>query len=395
MSLVQRLRTRPTVENHATTTFELFFDLVYVFAITQITVYVHDAHTVNGLIQGLLMLGMLWWTWSAYTWLGNQARADEGAVRVAMVIALAAIFVVAMTIPEVWHDGPGGLNGPLVFVLAYFVIRAVHLLVYVVAAAGDRGLVRTIVKAWLPLLASMVLLLVGIALGGWMQTVLFALALGGDVALTWVFALHGGWRINSASHWTERHGLFVILALGESVVAVGVGAAQQPISTELLVAAVLGVLLSLLLWWAYFDAMSPAAERVMREARGEHRVRLAIDAYTYGHFPVVAGIVIAAVGVEEVLGHAVESEEMGMFAAGALFGGVALYLVGLLIFKWRLRMGIGIPRAVAVVVLLIAWPITAFGPALLALAVTVVLLSILIVFESIRYAEDRAAVREA
>jgi low temperature requirement protein LtrA len=393
MSLVQRLRTRPTVENHATTTFELFFDLVYVFAITQITVYVHDAHTVNGLVQGLLMLGLLWWTWSAYTWLGNQARADEGAVRVAMVIALAAIFVVAMTIPEVWHDGPGGLNGPLVFVLAYFVIRAVHLLVYVVAAAGDRGLVRTVVKAWLPLLASMVLLLVGIALGGWMQTVLFALALGGDVALTWVFALQGGWRIHSASHWTERHGLFVILALGESVVAVGVGAAQQPISSELLVAAVLGVMLSLLLWWAYFDAMSPAAERVMREARGEHRVRLAIDAYTYGHFPVVAGIVIAAVGVEEVLGHAVESEEMGMFAAGALFGGVALYLVGLLVFKWRLRMGIGIPRAVAVVVLLVAWPITAFGPALLALAVAVVLLSVLVVFESIRYAEDRAAVR--
>jgi low temperature requirement protein LtrA len=141
--------------------------------------------------------------------------------------------------------------------------------------------------------------------------------------------------------------------------------------------------------------MSPAAERVMREARGEHRVRLAIDAYTYGHFPVVAGIVIAAVGVEEVLGHAVESEKMGMFAAGALFGGVALYLAGLLIFKWRLRMGIGIPRAVAVVVLLVAWPIAAFGPALLALAVAVVLMSVLIVFESIRYAEDRAAVREA
>jgi low temperature requirement protein LtrA len=281
----------------------------------------------------------------------------------------------------------------LVFVLAYFVIRAVHLLVYVVAAAGDRGLVRTVAKAWLPLLASVVLLLVGIALGGWMQTVLFALALGGDVALTWVFALSGGWRIHSASHWTERHGLFVILALGESVVAIGVGAAQQSISGELLVAGVLGVLLSLLLWWAYFDAMSPAAERVMHEARGQHRVRLAIDAYTYGHYPVIAGIVIAAVGVEEVLGHAVDSRSMGMFPAGALFGGVALYLVGLLIFKWRLGLGVGIPRVVAVVALLAAWPITAFGPALLALAVGVVLMSILIAFETIRYAEDRAAVR--
>jgi low temperature requirement protein LtrA len=395
MSLVQRLRARPTGEDHATTTFELFFDLVYVFAITQLTVYVHHAHSVHGLIQGLLMLGLLWWTWSAYTWLGNQARADEGTVRVAMVIALAAIFVVAMTIPEVWHDGPGGLNGPLVFVLAYLVIRAVHLLVYVVAAAGDRALLRTIALSWLPLLADVVLLLIGILLGGWLQTVLFALALGGDVALTWVFAQHGNWRIHSASHWTERHGLFVILALGESVVAVGAGAAQQSISAALLVGAVLGVMLSLLLWWVYFDLMSPAAERVMRDARGQHRVRLAIDAYTYGHYPVVAGIVVTAVGVEEVLAHAVESEAMGVFAAGALFGGVALYLVGQLIFKWRLRMGISIPRAAAVVVLMAAWPIAAFGPALLGLAVTVVLLTVLIAFETTRYAEDRAVIREA
>jgi low temperature requirement protein LtrA len=141
--------------------------------------------------------------------------------------------------------------------------------------------------------------------------------------------------------------------------------------------------------------MSPAAERVMRDARGQHRVRLAIDAYTYGHYPVIAGIVVAAVGVEQVLAHAVESKAMGVFAAGTLFGGVALYLVGQLIFKWRLGMGISIPRAATVVVLMAAWPIAAFGPALLGLAVAVVLLTVLIAFETTRYAETRSAVREA
>lgn len=395
MSFVQRLRARPTGEDHATTTFELFFDLVYVFAITQITAYVNHEHSFHGLIQGLLLLGMLWWTWSGYTWLGNQARADEGVLRAAMVVAVVAIFVVALTIPEAWHDGPGGLNGPLVLVIAYFVIRAVHLGVYVVAAAGDRGLRRQVAISWLPMLSGIALMFAGIAFGGRLQTVFFALALGVDVALVWVTSQHGNWRIHSASHWTERHGLFVILALGESVVAIGVGAAEQPISGPLLIAAVLGVLLPVLLWWLYFDVMSPAAERVMKEARGEHRVRLAIDAYTYAHYPVVAGIVVTAVGVEQVLAHATESDELGAFAAGTLFGGVALYIVGQLLFKWRLRMGISIPRLSAVLVLLAAWPLAAFGSPLIGLTAVVVVLAVLIAFEVARYAETRNSIRQA
>lgn len=393
MSLMQRMRAQQTDEDHETTTFELFFDLVYVFALTQITAFVHHEHSLYGLIQGLLMLGLLWWTWCGYTWLGNQARADEGTVRAAMVVAVLAIFVVAMTIPEVWHDGPGGLNGPLVFVIGYLVIRAVHLLVYVVAAAGDRALLRTVALSWVPMLSGVTLLFVGIAFGGWVQTVLFGVALAVDLALVYVFSQTGSWRVHSAGHWTERHGLFVILALGESVVAVGVGAAQQPISGPLLIAAVLGVGLSLLLWWLYFDVMSVAADRVMREATGDRRVKLAIDAYTYGHFPIVAGVVITAVGVEEVLAHAVESKAMGVFAAGTLFGGVALYIAGQIVFKWRLGMGISIPRAAAVVLLFAVWPVAAFGPALLGLAITVVLLVVLIGFEIIRYADTRSAVR--
>jgi low temperature requirement protein LtrA len=170
-----------------------------------------------------------------------------------MAIAMAAIFVVALTIPEAWQDAPGGLNGPLVLV------------------------------------------------GGWTQTLLFAAALLVDWVGVYLTSRHGNWRLRSAGHWTERHGELIILALGESVVAIGVGAASQPISAPLLLAAILGVAAAVGLCWLYFDVASLAAERRLLEAVGQARVRLALEAYTYGHFPIVAGIVVAALPAAVVL----------------------------------------------------------------------------------------------
>jgi low temperature requirement protein LtrA len=141
---------RSTSEDHRVTTFELFFDLVYVFAATQVTGYMAHEHTALGVLQGLLLLALLWWTWSAYAWLGNQARADEGLLWAGMAVAMAAIFVVALTIPEAWQDAPGGLNGPLVLVGAYLIVRCVHLSLYAVAATGDRELRRQLAITWGP-----------------------------------------------------------------------------------------------------------------------------------------------------------------------------------------------------------------------------------------------------
>jgi low temperature requirement protein LtrA len=192
-------------------------------------------------VQGLLLLALLWWTWSAYAWLGNQARADEGVLRAGMAVAMAAIFVVALTVPEAWQDAPGGLNGPLVLVGAYLLVRCVHLILYGVAAAGDRGLRRQLAITWVPLLAGAALLIAGALVGGWAQTLLFAGALLVDWVGVYLTSRQGNWRLHSAGHWTERHGNFIILAIGESVVAIGAGAAAQPISAPLLLGAVLGV----------------------------------------------------------------------------------------------------------------------------------------------------------
>ena len=384
---------RPTSEDDTATTFELFFDLVYVFAMTQVTGYMVHAHDALGILQGLLVLALLWWTWSAYAWLGNQARADTGVVRGAMAVAMAALFVVALTIPEAWDDAEGGLDGPLVLVGAYLIVRCVHLTVYGVAARDDPGLRRQLTISWVPTLAGAVLLIAGVLLGGQLQTVFFAGALVVDWGGIYLTSREGNWRIHSAPHWTERHGLFIILAIGESVVAIGVGAAGQPISTPLLVAGVLGIEAALCLWWLYFDVVSRAAEHRLRDAQGQARVRMALEAYTYGHFPIVAGIIVGAVGVEGVLAHAGDGEPLGLFYAAALYGGFALYLAGHLLFKQRMYAALSVERLVTVGVLLLALPAAAFLPPLVGLAGLVLLLCVLIVVETRRYAAVRAGVR--
>ena len=384
---------RPTGEDDTVTTFELFFDLVYVFAMTQVTGYMLHAHDALGVLQGLLVLALLWWTWSAYAWLGNQARADTGVVRAAMAVAMAALFVVALTVPEAWHDAEGGLYGPLVLVGAYLVVRCLHLSVYTLAARGDPGLRRQLAISWVPTLAGAALLIAGALLGGGLQIFFFAGALAVDWGGVYLTSREGNWRIHSTPHWTERHGLFIILSIGESVVAIGVGAAGQPISTPLLAAGVLGIATALCLWWLYFDVLSRAAEHRLRDARGQVRVRMAIEAYTYGHFPIVAGIIVGAVGVEGVLAHAGDVKPLGLFYAAALYGGIALYLAGHLFFKQRLYASLTVPRLVTVVVLLLALPAGAYLPPLVGLAGLVLLLVILIGVETRRYAAPGPEVR--
>jgi low temperature requirement protein LtrA len=386
---------RPTSEDHRATPFELLFDLVYVFALTQVTSYMAHAHSTQGVLQGLLLLALLWWTWSAYTWLGNQARADEGLLRAAMAVAMAGMFVVALTIPEAWNDAPGGLNGPLVLVGAFLLVRFLHLTVYAVAAAGDPGLRRQVAISWLPTLAGGALLVLGALVGGSAQTLLFAGALLVDWVPIYLTSRHGNWRIHSPAHWSERHGLFIILAIGESVVAIGVGAAEKPISAPLMVAAILGVAVAIGLWWLYFDMVSLAAEHRLAEAQGQARAKLAVEAYTYGHFPLIAGIVLAALGVEGVVAHAGEGKPLGAFYALPLFGGVAVYLAGQLLFKRRVHGALSLPRLVATGMLLAGLPAAVPLPPLVGLTGLVLILAGLIVVETTRYAQTRRNLRNA
>jgi low temperature requirement protein LtrA len=386
-------RTTPTSEGHRATTFELLFDLVYVFAATQVTALMADQHSPYGVAQGLILLALLWSVWSGYTYLANVARADEGLLRVGMATAMASIFIVALTIPEAFHDSPGGLNGPIVLVSAYLFVRCIHLGLFAIAARGDRGLRHQVRVAWVPLLAAAAFMIPGALLGGAAQTALFATALLVDWGGHWLSARHGSWRVPRAGHLAERHGLFVILAIGESVISIGVGASQQAISTSLLAAAVLGLTLAILLWWLYFDTTALAAEHRLIHTRGPARVRMG-EAYTYGHYPIIAGIITAALGVEGVLAHADQAEPLGGFYAAALYGGLALYLAGHLLFRRLTGSGWATPRAVTAVTLLALLPIAAsIAAALAALLLALITLASLVTYETLHDAEQRRALR--
>ena len=393
----RRARIVPTGEGHTVTTLELFFDLVFVFAITQVTAFMAEELGWRSALRGLVMLALLWWAWCSYTWLGNQARADEGVVRAAVFVAMAALFVVALAIPEAWGDEGGGLSAPVVLAGALAVVRLGHLTVYAVAAAGDAGLRRQLARTAVPVGAAAALLVTGAVLGGAVQTVLWGIALLIDY--TGVYAAGSDWRLPAPRHFAERHGLIVIIALGESLIAVGVGVADLPITGPVLAAALLGLTVSICLWWSYFDVVAPVAERVLRGKQGADRIRLATDSYTYLHFPMIAGVIYLALGLKKVseyvgdTAHHSLADPLPTTAVWSLFVGVAVYLLGHLGFRLRNVGSINLPRAVVAVVLLGAPLVVGGLPALAALGVLAAVLVALIGFEVVRYAEARAAVR--
>lgn len=376
------------------TTFELFFDLVYVFAVTQVTDLMTHEHGFVGVLHGLILLGMLWWTWCAFTWLGNQVRADAGIGMIGFGLATVGVFVVALAVPDAWEHADGGLPGSAVLVCAYLLVRVIHLVVYGAAAQGDSGLRRQIAISWLPLVVMGGLLVLGTVLGGQAQTVLFAVAVLGEWLSIYLTSRRGSWRIHSAPHWTERFGLFVLIVLGESLAEVGVGAAEHPLTVPLLLAAGLGVGFAICLWWLYFDLVAPATEQRIAALEGAERVRVALEAYVYGHFPLVAGVVLAAVGIEGALRLADTTAPIGAFYGLCLVGGVVLHLTGHLIFDRRVLRARNIARISTLVALVALAPVIILLPALAALASVTAVLTALVVFERVHFAGLRRQYRD-
>jgi low temperature requirement protein LtrA len=392
-----RVLVRPTSEGHGVTTLELFFDLVFVFAITQVTTFMASDLSWRAALRGMVLLALLWWAWCSYAWLGNQAKADEGLIRASLITAMGALLVVALTIPEAWADSGGGLSAPVVLAASLGLVRLGHLAVFAVAAAGDTGLRRQLARTAVPVLVAAVLLVVGAVIGGRPQTALWALALVIDYS--GVYFAGTDWRLPSARHFAERHGLIILIALGESIVSIGVGVGGLPITLPVILAALLGLAVSVALWWAYFDVVAPVAERTLASLSGTQRTRLARDSYTYLHFPMVAGIVYLALGLKKVTEYVADTEHHALsdpLAAGplwAMYGGVACYLLAHLAFRQRNIGSINRPR-LSVALVLLAAPLVVGGlPALAALALLTAVLIALIAFEVIRYAEARDAIR--
>jgi low temperature requirement protein LtrA len=387
-----------TSEDQNVTTLELFFDLVFVFGITQVTALMAHDLTPHGVLRGVLITGVLWWSWIGYAWLCNLVRADEGAVRLALLVAMAAMFVLALSIPESFHDLPGGLPGPVVIAVCYFLFRAMHLVLFWIISRGDEVLRRQVIKFAPSMIGGTTLLLVASQYHGRTQTALWAAALVADYGGT-LLAGASGWRLRSAGHFAERFGLIVIVALGESIVAIGVGVADLPISWPVVVASVLGLTVSAGLWWIYFDVTALHAGHAFATAEPLRQVRLARDGYTYLHFPIIAGVVLLAVGLKKALEYVgdVEHHQLDDPLTGpglyCLYLGVAVYLLGHVAFKWVMVHVLSVARLVAAALAAIGAVVAGGAPAIVELGILAGLVVALTGYEVYRFGTQRDEVR--
>ncbi|WP_406038216.1 low temperature requirement protein A [Micromonospora sp. NBC_00898] len=384
---------------------ELFFDLVYVFAITHVTKVVADEPSI-GVARGGVILALLWWVWVCYAWLGNAVRADEGVVRIAMFAAAMIMYLVASAIPEAFVDTPGVLHGPLLLITCYLAVRMLHALTYWYVSRDGRS--RQLLGATGPALVASALLVCAALVPRLTDDRLW-INVGQD--LLWLFAIVvefgagfailKGWQIRSAKMWADRHKIIIIIALGEAFLALGLGGTEIPISWTLIVADLLGIAVSATLWWAYFDIPALAGERALQRSSGAARVALARDAYSYLHLPMIAGIVLFSLGLKKTLDFVKHLEEHGMGARldsvglGAMYIGVIIYLLGGSAFQLRTTGRASGPRVGAAVLLAALIPLAARVPAFVAFGMLAAVAVGFIAVEVVHFKATRRELHES
>jgi len=390
-----------TDSKHSVTSLELFFDLVFVFALTQVTSLIAADLTPLGMLRGVLVLAVMWWSWVGYSWLTNFVRADDGAPRFLLITVMGVMMVMALAIPEAFRDaGEPSPNGALVFALGYLAVRALHIALFALAGRGDPGLLGTLLRFSLPTVFGVGLIVTAAFTTGPWQLVLWVAALTVDLIGVLVID-SGGWRLNSPSHFAERHSLIIIIALGESIVAIGAGMGGLPLTWPALLATALGMVVVISVWWTYFDFVSTVAERMLASKEGAERTAMARDSYTYLHFPMVAGIVLIALGLKKALSKAAEATAFGDvhalpdIALWSLCGGTAAYLGAQVAFRWRNTHTWGVQRPLATAAVLVVPSLLGNRNSLVQVGVIALILLAVVGYESVRLREFRAELRHA
>jgi len=320
-------------------TLELFFDLVFVFAITQVAHLFGHAHSVVDFVRAFLVLAVIWWMYGGYAWLTSNVGTDRLVHRLLLLCAMAGFLVMALRVPAIAE------RHGVAFGLAYLLVVIVHTVLF---AHAPNSSARAILGI-LPLNATLAVMVLasGLVSEAWN----WVLWVGAAVPILATTFLHRerGFHM-SPNHFVERHGLVILIALGESVVVIGTGAADRPMTPALLAAVVLGLALAAALWWAYFDQDDARAEHAMMRADPIERAHLGVYAYYHAHLLMIAGIVIAAAGMEPAIADPAQPTESA--PGWLLSSGVALYLIGGALFRRLLHTGSASPRLVAAVVIL-------------------------------------------
>ncbi|WP_319459627.1 low temperature requirement protein A [Micromonospora sp. RTP1Z1] len=390
--------------------FEVFFDLVFVVSFFIITRATAANVTGRQLLHAMLVLAVLWWCWVVHSVVASQLRLGEGFVPVLIVVSMIALFIFALALPQTFGGLRQGTAGPVLVTISYVVVRAVHLVLYVHATRGRPDARRKLLQFVPEIVITTLLLLIAALLppriedpdlGMWLRDGLWIAV----VVLQYGSGLAGGtkgWEVTSAEHWTERYDLILIIALGESVISVGVGGnlIGKPVTWPAVPAAMLGLLFTAALWWVHFDMIGPAARIALHAAQGSPRVAMARDAYAYLYLPMIAGVVLFAIGAEELL-RTITDPAGGVAERGhgpavpMLFGGVMVYLAADMAFQLRTLGTVTWTRVGALLALAAGLPVGRHLPALGALGLLTAICVALVVIEVVVLADSRRALRRA
>ena len=385
MSDVAPLVTEPTYaeEERKTSYIELFFDLVFVFAFTQVTALILEDTSVEGFLRAALVLAMVWWAWSAYAWMTNAIDIENTVTRLLMFTAMAGGFFMALAVPDAFQDEAAW------FAVAYFVVRLLQSALFAWGVRNDPANLRaTILLARWFVPAAIVALIGGFADADYRAWIWLA-SLAIDVVGT-LFVAKAAWRV-LPSHFAERFALIVIIALGESIVAIGIGTSELERDTTYALSVVVAFAGVAALWWAYFDFTAVAAERALRRASPGARGPLARDVFTFFHYPVVLGIIFYAVAAKKTLEHPLDPlSEAGRWALGL---GVAIFLCGFALMRFRVIRRVAWERlAAAGVALGLAVGLDGTD-AVVTLGVVIVVFVVSVAIETARLRGVRAEVR--
>jgi low temperature requirement protein LtrA len=368
---------------HRVTPLELFFDLVFVFGFTQVTAVLSDNPTWSGLEHGLLILATLWWAWASYAWLTNTLNPDDGAVWGSMLVSMAAMFIASLAVPEAF-----GRHG-VVFGVAFTVVNVMYLTLYALGARDDPDLLAAILRTAPMALAGAALITAAGFTHGSLRPLLWSAALAVGLIGPLLSGV-SGWRVEPG-HFIERHGLIVIIAIGESLVAIGLAARSTTLDAAVIVGVLLGFVVVASFWLAYFDYFPVRVQQLLIERPAPERTALARDVYTYLHLPMVAGIVLFAFAMKETLAHV--GNDLDTIPALALCGGPALYLSAFLALRFRITRTLGRGRLVAALACVALVPVAMVVPALLALALLAAVWVALHAYEMIWWRDARAEAR--
>jgi low temperature requirement protein LtrA len=356
-------------DQHRTTPVELLWDLVFVFAITQVSSLLSRDLSWAGFGRSMLVLALVWWAWSAFVWAANAQTQTSGTLRGCLLLGTVLIFITGLALPNAY-----GSEGTL-FAATYALVRLLHLALYADASRQGNASWKAIAGFGVTVLIGMALLLAGSLVHGNARVALWGVAFAIDYAgPAWLTreSLRGLQRV-AVAHFSERYGLFVIICLGESIVAIGVAGnvSRGHLGTELITSVTLTLAITIAMWWTYFDRFAATAEERLRVH--EDPVLAAADGYSYLHLLIVAGIITFAVGVRVLVEHV--ASPMAAAPRLALCGGVALYLTGHVGFRWRLAGTIEREKVVVAAALLVvfaagsgidAWVLAAIVAALMA-----------------------------